>query len=277
MQYEQAKDKEISQQHPKLVAETVFNSPKHPEYGADKAVALTFAQQKGALIAVMDGVGSGYELSALAAQTVEGLLNQITEKRVERLPSEKMAREILAQIITEAGVTIRQLQQENQNDQIDTTIAVAIITKENKLVTAHAGDSRIYKYDPRNNQLTQLTKDHAPSKKPPQLGQEPDPLSSLIYNSVGNVRESQNITFNTYEYDPECIYFAASDGMTDNLTGQGFPIAVRDVWNQCQGNINQFVINLAQRALNIMNRPNTPHAKPDDISISAFISNPTTA
>lgn len=100
-----------------------------------------------------------------------------------------------------------------------TTVVVACCLQD-KLLLAHVGDSRAYRY--RDGKLTKLTQDHSVLQEQINAGliSEEDAryssIKNLITRAVGTVEEVQ-IELHTHHTEEEDLYLMCSDGLTDML------------------------------------------------------------
>src|SRR3989344_788990 len=155
----------LSGRPPIEVATKVMASPDHPDYTADKGVAKELLAGRSGIIAAIDGVGSGGKASAQAAEIVQNNLNGLETKFV-KTPTINEAVIQLKNAIFGGSVQIKELQSKGGNPDVDTTVSAGIVCgspdgKRRFLLTANAGDSRIYRYRPNNAALEQLTTDNS--------------------------------------------------------------------------------------------------------------------
>jgi serine/threonine protein phosphatase PrpC len=276
---------EVKEKPPIETTSTVITSPDHPEYTADRAVAKDWAQGRCAIIAAIDGVGSGAEESGQAARIVQDKLQGLETSFIVP-PTINQAVETLGREIYNAGVKIQNLQKIHDNDQVDTTVSAAVVCesrdgKRRFLVTANVGDSRIYRYTPNTGKAEQLTRDHSLVQSLVEAGQISQeeafvhPLRNQIYRTVGSLNSPDDVDFTVDEIRDGDVFIATSDGVSDNLTSEGLLIALqgefRESYESKQGRINlkKFTKGVAQRARNVMST-SSEHAKNDDITVSAL-------
>ena len=278
---------DIVRQRTLEIGACVMANPDHPQYTADKVVTKIFPGEKSAMLGVMDGVGSGDEQSVQAAEiTLNNLLRQdslaIAALTIAR------ARLLLKDAIFKSNQEIIALQNRVGNRDADTTASAGIVcpsvSGEGKfLVTANIGDSRIYRYRPKDETVVQLTKDNSLTQTKVDAGElSPDqaftdPQRNYILKSVGDrdhVKAPKDIDTLVYEVEDGDFYIAVSDGVTDNIPPGGFVIAVREELQRSFGrnknkpDLKKYARGIAQRASNIMNQSTAPHAKKDDIGVA---------
>ena len=146
-------------------AAIVFPNPDHLQYSADKAVAEKLAEGNSAVIAAIDGVGSGDEDSEKAAELMQRQLISLRSSVISP-PSVNEGLALLKKSIIQASTEIKNLQERSKNRNADTTVSAGIVcnSKDGKskiMAIANVGDSRIYKYSPKKAELTQLTRDQS--------------------------------------------------------------------------------------------------------------------
>jgi len=266
------------------VASRVRANPDHQQYTADRAVARVLCNGISGIIAAMDGVGSGGQDSAQAAEIMQKILYD--EIQLENPPTINQAVELLKQLISDAAAKIRQLQKDLSNPNVDTTISVGIVCwspdrRRCFLVTANVGDSRIYRYRPETGELDQLTVDHSVVQRLVDEGiitsdeafTHPD--RNLVYRTVGLLNDPKKIDIKVVEVQPGDIFFAASDGLSDNITRHGLPFALHEELLMAydprigRPNLQRFASDLAQKAINIMSTE-AEHAKLDDVCVAVL-------
>ncbi len=223
---------------PVEAASTVLASPEHPDYSADRAIAKTMAGDKSGLVAAIDGVGSGGEQSARAADVVQRNLSLLVETSFVNPPTIDQAAMKLKDAIFAASGEIKQLKLQLNNPDLDTTVSAGIICESANgtrkfLVTANVGDSRVYRYRPSTGETKQLTKDQSLVQVLVDKGIiTPDeafthPRRNIILKGVGDLRAPKEIDINVEEFLDGDIAFAVSDGVGDNIPPTGLPVAVR--------------------------------------------------
>ena len=274
---------------PKIeVGSSVLAGPDHPQYSADKIIAKQLAGGKSGIIAALDGVGSGGEKSAKAAEFIQEELNKAGAD-IFTPPTINSAIATLRTVLLVASGRIKMFQQARNDPKIDSTAAIGIIcespdSKKHFLVTANVGDSRIYRYTPSQGTAEQLTRDHTLVQALVDSGQITSDEAfksygerNIILRAVGELRPNKKqIDFGVVEVRPGDIFLAISDGVSDNITPQGLPIAIRSeysaAYNQSTKSVDlkKFADGLAQRAQNIMNQHSAPHAKADDACVAVL-------
>lgn len=273
---------------PLEVASCVVANPDHPQYTADKTATKIFPGGKSAMIAVMDGVGSGDEASANASEIVQKNL-LLAESPVAAALTLAHARVLLKNAIFQSHLEIKSLQDKLHNTNVDTTVSAGIVCESvdrstRFLVTVNAGDSRLYRWQPKDGTLTQLTKDHSLVQSKVDAGiitpdqAFSDPQRNLITRSVGDsehIHAPKDLDTLVFEVNDGDYFLAVSDGVIDNLPPKDLLAAIQNEFSnsfdpkQNKTDLKKFSRGIAQRALNTMKQKTAfPHAKPDDIGIT---------
>ena len=267
-------------------AAKIMASPDHPQYTADKAVAKELVDGRSGLIAAIDGVGSGGETSAQAAEIVQRNLGGL-ETQLVAPPTIDQAVTLLKDSIFSGTAQIRELQKTGRNTSVDTTVSAGIVCespdgKRRFLVTANVGDSRVYRYRAGSGAVDQLTVDHSLVQSLVAAGiVKPDeafthPQRNAVYRTVGSLKNPNDIGFRVTEIQDGDIFLAVSDGVSDNITPQGLPAAVHSEFQAAydpttkKPDLKKFASGLAQRARNIQTGTRAEYAKPDDICVAVL-------
>ncbi|MCA9383936.1 SpoIIE family protein phosphatase, partial [Candidatus Dojkabacteria bacterium] len=204
--------------------------------------------------------------------------------KFEKTPTISQAIVELKNAIFKARNQIKSLQTETGNDELDTTVSAGIVCaspdgKNRFLVVAHVGDSRIYKYNPETAVLIQLTKDHSLVGALLAAGvitiQEAHqhPHRNQIYKSVGSLNAPKDIDILVIPLQAGDIYFAMSDGIPDNISPSGLPVAITEEYQKSydrsskRSNLRMLAKALIQRAQNIMSTL-SQHSKYDDACVA---------
>jgi serine/threonine protein phosphatase PrpC len=276
---------ETAPEKEKILIETasiVKANPNHPDYTADKAVAKAVNKYSG-LIAALDGVGSGGPDSAKAAEILQ---QELVKIEINNPPTINEGINYLKTTILRASEKIKRLQEEIRDPNVDTTVSAGMVClspnqEKYFLVTVNVGDSRVYRYNLNNQSLQQLTRDHSFVQELVDKGIIPPekafyhPKRNIITRSVGSIENAEEIDVNVTEIQDGDIFFAVSDGVTDNIKPESLPFAIKsEIENayDSKGKINlkKFITGISQRAINIQTETQAPHAKPNDICIAAL-------
>jgi protein phosphatase len=167
--------------------------------------------QSGSLYIVADGVGGaakGERASEFAANSV--LYEYYRRPTVP--PGER-----LSQLMREAGNLIYQYADKESFGRMATTM-VAVVIRDNKLLVAHVGDSRVYIL--RNKQIKQLTRDHSlvgEMIRDGTMTEEESMVSSVknkITRSLGGEENVQVDVSEEYDLFPGDRILLCSDGLT---------------------------------------------------------------
>lgn len=172
---------------------------------------------------VADGIG-GNESGDIASRYVaEMILREFQKFQQHGTPSEKKIVDFLNSAILLANSALKNLNLNmNVGHPMGTTLAILVLTKESA-ITAHAGDSRIYRW--RNGQLEAMTQDHSLVAELIKLGKlTPEqavnhPYAHVISQSIGVHREVKP-DFSIQPRQPGDRYMVCSDGILLHLNEQ---------------------------------------------------------
>lgn len=167
-----------------------------------------------------DGMGGHKAGDVAASETVFHLCKTI---KYEKQHAEKSLQEwirFLDETIRTANRNVYQMSVDDPSlEGMGTTLCVALI-EGNTLITAHVGDSRIYRV--RKGRLTQLTQDHSLKDELIRRGELDESLAlsfphkNVITRAIGT-QESVTPEVHTYEIEPSDLYFLCSDGLSDTM------------------------------------------------------------
>ncbi len=263
--------------------------PDHPTYTADKTVAIPLVNGKSGLVAAIDGVGSGKEDSVKAAEIMQKKL-MAWQQNIIAVPRINQGAEMLRNSILEASAEIKKLQAELKNSNVDTTVSAGLVCasldgKRRFFVTANVGDSKVFTFEPSQGEsgLIPRTKDDSLVQALVDRGMlAPEdafehPQRNVVFRTVGSIHTPDQVTINVSEI-PEgktVIVLAVSDGITDNIHPEAFPIVVKEEFQSTfdhttnKPNLKAFANGIQQRALNIMGQSSS-HAKSDDRCVAGM-------
>jgi PPM family protein phosphatase len=145
--------------------------------------------------------------------------------------------------IIKANLWVHQLsEQKEELCGMGTTLCCLILHKES-LVYAHVGDSRIYRF---RDKLEQLTEDHSllSSSKRRSIPLEPPPSKNIITRAIGTspIVEPEVSISNLM---PDDVYFLCSDGLTDVVSDSELSEILMDC--SCIKTASQRMIETAKR------------------------------
>jgi protein phosphatase len=280
------KDEKISKKASVEVASKVVASPEHPQYSADKAVAAELVHGRSGIIAAIDGVGKGGQASSRAAEIVQGKLIGL-KNLLSKTPTLSEATILLKNAIFASSLEIKELQKTSDDDQIDTTVSAGVICESPNgerrfLLTANAGDSSTHRYRPSSGKVDKLTSDHSLVESLVAAGIiSPEevfthPKRSMVYRTVSSLRSPKHIDFGVHEIQEGDLFFAVSDGVSDNIRAEGLTPAVQEEFQksfnkeQKKVDLKKFAEAIARRARNIMVERRAIQAKPDDICVAVL-------
>jgi len=173
---------------------------------------------------IADGMGGHKAGEVAASQTVETLtaiIRRELESRKEKKPSDKEMRKILFEAIQEVNDAVHQLGNSSEDLRGMGSTLCCLCFRENDLVYAHVGDSRIYRL--RKKKLKLLTKDHSLLREMLDLGQinENQALEfshrNILTRAVGTEPYVEPTVHVGTIHDGD-TYLLCTDGLTDLLT-----------------------------------------------------------
>jgi len=177
-----------------------------------------------ALAIVADGVG-GYEGGEVASDIAVKIIKESVRKAVLLAKSgagysELWMQQVLLNSFEEANQEIIHQQTLNRELIKMASTVVALMCRENQLVLSHYGDSRCYMW--RNNQLTQLTKDHSIAQQMLDDGvlseenYRMSPYQHIISHALGleKIIDAETIQ---YQIEDKDVFLLCSDGLTNCL------------------------------------------------------------
>lgn len=173
----------------------------------------------------MGGYNAGEVASGIAtnvfAATLEQRLQQQQEKR--RPPSSKFLQGLMSESVSLANAQILEAARlQPQFSGMGTTLVAALLHHD-RIVLAHIGDSRAYRF--RRGVLQQLTHDHSQLQEQIDAGLvSPEwarfaPNKNLITRALG-VASKIDVDTNVYPLETDDIYLLCSDGLSDMLSNE---------------------------------------------------------
>ena len=177
-----------------------------------------------ALAIVADGVG-GYEGGEIASSiTVEVIKDSVRKAAMLAKSgagySEKWMQQVLLNAFEEANLEIIHQQSNNAELNKMASTVVAVIGHKDQLVVSHYGDSRCYLW--RNDQLTQITKDHSVAQQMLDEGVLTEenyhlsPYHHVISHAMG-LEKIVDAKATEYQIVNKDMYLLCSDGLTNCL------------------------------------------------------------
>jgi len=178
-----------------------------------------YLDPEGRFFIVADGMGGhagGQEASRLATTTIQAYLNAHWD-------SPEASSVILEQAFLEANRAIL-LDQRSHPERSDMgTTAVTVIFRDDDLLCAHIGDSRLYRL--RGAKLEQITEDHTWVALAMRMGEiTPDqarnhPWRHVLAQCLGR-EELRQIDIQPFQVQPGDRLLLCSDGLTEELSDQ---------------------------------------------------------
>lgn len=201
------------------------------------------------LIMVADGMGghrggaiaSEIATIVIASEFAEMLLQQSSKKRNTLIPA------ILRKAVAKANTAILNVSKKDTLfEGMGTTLVVGVFA-DNKIITGHIGDSRLYRL--RGDELEQLTEDHSLLQEQINAGlitKEQAKLSNnghLVTRALGT---DPKVELEISEYPTEVgdFYLLCSDGLTDLVDDS----EIRQTMLNTTENINHMALNLVELA-----------------------------
>ena len=177
--------------------------------------------------ALADGMG-GHRAGDVAAQeTIRSLCAFFQE--IETTDCVELVIE-LRYAIEKTNQKIFSMGQTNENLNGMGTTLCCVVWKENALICAHVGDSRIYRC--RSGKLEQLTRDHSllakwlATGKLAETCETPFPYKNVITRAIGTSKKANpEIAVTTHQ--PGDFYLLCSDGLTDVLSQEEMESIIR--------------------------------------------------
>lgn len=266
------------------VGSALLANPDHPNHCEDRVSAMTLADGKMAVIAAMDGVGSGGKDSEAAAEIVHQKLNLLS-KIANRNFTRNEAVQVLGRLIVDAAKEIREQQHLRKNPSMDSTISAGLVFthedgKRKLLLTANIGDSRIYRFNSGSRKLDQITKDDSlvqmlvDQKFISKESAFTDPRRNQITKAVSGTNQISDVAFTITELNETDVILAVSDGISDNIPPEQLLGHLKhSVLHSGEAasksiNWNNAAEKLAKTTQQIQKDKRISYAKPDDISVA---------
>jgi protein phosphatase len=188
-------------------------------------------QSRNTLVAVADGIG-GHEGGDIASGLCMRMMaSEWRNGRCSNSTSEKKLSSFLRKNIEGSNRHIFEINKSvNAQHPMGTTVVAAILF-DNKIIVAHAGDSRCYRL--RNGMLTALTEDHSyvaelvRNKLISIEDAQNHPFSHIISRSVGPTEEV-DVDINVFDRKPRDRYLLCSDGLNGHLNDIEIETALYD-------------------------------------------------
>lgn len=183
----------------------------------DDCVLATVNGQGDILLVVCDGMG-GYKRGDFASKLVVDTLKEDFINHGFFL-AKYQAINWIQKVIKKTNKTIFEYSQEKEFKDMGTTVCLALIFK-HTIVTAYAGDSRIYFYN--KHKLLQISEDQTYVEQLYRAGEitkdemEVHPNRHTLTNAIG-IFPFPNLTFETFKNNRQSILLC-SDGLYNNLT-----------------------------------------------------------
>jgi protein phosphatase len=182
-----------------------------------------FANARLGLAVLADGMG-GHNAGEVASGMATTALGSELEHAFNKQPAHKAtqngshAREVMLNVITRTNAAIHMAARTNPKFAGMGTTLVAVQFYDNRLIVAHVGDSRLYRF--RDETLVRLTRDHSLLQEQIDSGMiTPDqarfaPNKNLVTRALG-VESTVKTDIGEHATLPGDIYLLCSDGLND--------------------------------------------------------------
>jgi serine/threonine protein phosphatase PrpC len=172
-----------------------------------------------------DGMG-GYNAGEVASRMCVEIISEFLQQKQQAVWMPIFSRPAVLAVrwlndaITLANTSVYDASHENDAYLGMGTTVVAALSHQDKLLIAHVGDSRAYRF--RLGELSLLTRDHSVLQAQIDAGliSEKDarfsPIKNLITRAVG-AQESVEIEIHVHQMEVGDVYLLCSDGLTDML------------------------------------------------------------
>jgi serine/threonine protein phosphatase PrpC len=186
--------------------------------------AIEICEELG-LAVLADGMG-GYNAGEIASRMCVELISQFLRQKQHAVWMPIFSRPAVLAVrclndaITLANTRVYNASNENEAYMGMGTTVVVALTHQDKLLIAHVGDSRAYRF--RHGELSQMTRDHSVLQAQIDAGliSEKDarfsPIKNLITRAVG-AQEHIEIEIHVHQMEVGDVYLLCSDGLTDML------------------------------------------------------------
>ncbi|WP_076593491.1 Stp1/IreP family PP2C-type Ser/Thr phosphatase [Herminiimonas arsenitoxidans] len=188
-------------------------------------------------IAVLaDGMG-GYNAGEVASGIATAMFRSTLEQNLQQLQtkgraaSSKTLQRLLVESVASANAQILEVARAQPQFSGMGTTLVAALFHHDKVVLAHVGDSRAYRF--RQGVLTQLTRDHSQLQEQIDAGLvSPEwarfaPNKNLITRALG-VASQIDVEVNDYSIEAGDVYLLCSDGLSDMLASEQISAMLED-------------------------------------------------
>jgi PPM family protein phosphatase len=182
-----------------------------------------FANARLGIAVLADGMG-GHNAGEVASGMATTALGSELEHAFKKQPAHQSthngsrAREVMLNVIARTNAAIHMAARSNPKFAGMGTTLVAVQFYDNRLVVAHVGDSRLYRF--RGDTLSQLTRDHSLLQEQIDSGMlSPEqarfaPNKNLVTRALG-VDSTVKTEVGEHESLPGDIYLLCSDGLND--------------------------------------------------------------
>jgi serine/threonine protein phosphatase PrpC len=196
--------------------------------GNEDAIALSTAH---GIAILADGMG-GYSAGEVASGIATNVLKDCLEAGMAKLRTQgpdllnkrfRQLRQLMVESVQRANFAVLDAAAEQPRYQGMGTTIVAAHLHRDKLMVAHVGDSRAYRW--RRGELTQITRDHSLLQQQMDAGlisAESARLSdykNLVTRAVG-VSNQMEVEMHEHHVEPGDVYLLCSDGLSDMVSDE---------------------------------------------------------
>ncbi|MEN3366763.1 MAG: family protein phosphatase [Burkholderiales bacterium] len=178
-----------------------------------------------------DGMG-GYSAGEVASRIATDVIRESLEEGLDRLESQlqdllttrgRQLQNLMVESIQRANSAVIEAARVQPEYQGMGTTLVTALFHEDKVIIAHVGDSRAYRF--RQGELTQITRDHSLLQEQIDAGLiSPEwarfsQNKNLVTRALG-VDAEMEVEIHDHQTEPEEVYLLCSDGLSDMLTDE---------------------------------------------------------
>lgn len=162
----------------------------------------------------MGGANAGNVASKLAVDTISNYLKTSYQPNL----SPKALENLLRSAVLSANIAVYEKAQKSGELKGMGTTAVLVFIKDDLLLIAHVGDSRVYSYN--DNNLSQLTIDHSMVQSLVDIGQITKeealvhPKKNIITRALG-VNSVVAVDLNVFDFNSDSVILLCSDGLSN--------------------------------------------------------------
>lgn len=211
-----------------------------------------FADSELGLFIVCDGMG-GHSCGDMASQTAVEVMNASVAGAMSRGKLDGSVEAVLVHAVELANQGIWEISNSKAECRgMGTTAVTAIIDKRKKrLITAHVGDSRVYRL--RDGKLERLTTDHSLVEEQLALGliskreAEISTQKNVITRALGQ-RETVKVDSSVFDIEDGDLLLLCSDGLNNMVTDANIEAVITGSYNNRGSELDEMVSSLVELA-----------------------------